>query len=73
MEKAEEVLEMLKGLLATQGFNSPDIEDEDEREEGLPNWAFIALLEAISIIVEKCDTTEERVAALERIQASIRT
>ena len=37
MEKAEEVLEKLKGLLATQGFNSPDIEDEDEREEGLPN------------------------------------
>ena len=73
MDKAEEVLEMLKGLLATQGTNSPDIEDEDEREEELPNWAFIAVLEAISIIVEKCETTEERVEALERIQASIRT
>ena len=63
MDKAEEVLEMLKGLLGTQGTNSPDIEDEDEREEELPNWAFIALLEAISIIVEKCETTEERVEA----------
>ena len=70
MEKAEEVLEMLKGLLATQVDELPD--EEEENEEGLPNWAFIALLEAISIIVEKCDTTEERVAALERIQNAIR-
>jgi len=68
MEKAEEVLEMLKGLLTTQVDESP----EDEEEEELPNWAFIALLEAISIIVEKCETTDERVAALERIQNAIR-
>lgn len=68
MEKADEVLEMLKGLLATQ----TDDTDDDDNEEGLPNWALIALLEAISIIVEKCDTTEERVAALDRIQTAIR-
>lgn len=70
MDKAEEVLEMFKGLLATQVNESTD--DEDENEEGLPNWVLIALLEAISIIVEKCDTTEERVAALSRIQNAIR-
>lgn len=68
MEKADEVLEMLKGLLATQTDDTGD----DDNEDGLPNWALIALLEAISIIVEKCDTTEERVAALERIQNAIR-
>lgn len=68
MEKADEVLEMLKGLLATQ----TDDTDDDDNEEGLPNWALIALLEAISIIVEKCDTTEDRVAALDRIQTAIR-
>lgn len=68
MEKADEVLEMLKGLLATQTDDTGD----DDNEEGLPNWALIALLEAISIIVEKCDMTEERIAALERIQNAIR-
>jgi len=71
MEKADEILKMLQDLLKTRANDTCD--DEDESEGGLPNWALITLLEAISIIVEKCDTTEERVAALERIQASIRT
>lgn len=60
-ERAKLILSLFSG--------AQDNEDEDEEDDN--SGCIAALLEAISIIFEKCDTKEECIAAINRLQAAM--
>ena len=63
---AEERAKLILSLFST------DHDDEDEDEEDDNSGCISALLEAISIIFEKCDTKEECIEAINRLQAAMK-
>ena len=67
-ELEEQIKAMLKDF---KDEDMDDMEDDGDECEGMSDAEFNMLLEAIAIVVELCETVEEAVAAIRRIQGKV--
>lgn len=67
-ELEEQIKAMLKDF---KDEDMDDLEDDGDECEGMSDAELNMLLEAIAIVVEHCDTVEEAVAAIRRIQGKV--